>query len=67
MANSYKWWICILCVQDYGLPYAGFIRVKARSSKEAISKAQATGPKCRYVEDVLGPFNERPAWANGVK
>ena len=66
MANSYKWWICILCVRDYGLPYAGFRRVKARSSKEAISKVLAKGSHNNYVEDILGPFDEKPPWVEEV-
>ena len=62
MANSYKWWICIICTNDYGLPYYGFEIVKARSSEEAIRKTLDACAQSAYVEDTFGPFNEKPPW-----
>ena len=66
MANSYKWWICILCTMDYGLPYHGFEIVQAPNSKEAILKAQGRWTQSVCVEDTFGPFNEKPTWAKEV-
>ena len=64
MANSYKWWICVVCGDDYYTYYDGVEVVKARGVNEAMDKALRKRGKydCRssYVYDVFGPFNEEP-------
>ena len=60
MANSYKWWICVVCSDDYHTYYSDTEVVKARSAKEAMDKVSRDYESWRYVEDVFGPFKEEP-------
>ena len=61
MPSPWKWWIVILTDEDWYIIYSGYEIVKARSRTEAELKAKARRGPCHLdVEDVFGPFDERP-------
>lgn len=66
MASAWKWYIVILCSEDYYTLYDSAAIVKARTTKEAGKKALANeGDRAGwlFVTDVFGPFAEKPGEA----
>lgn len=60
MANSWKWWICVVVSDDYYTYYNETELVKGRSAREAINRALRGHYSSAYVEDAFGPFKEKP-------
>lgn len=66
MASAWKWYIVILCSEDYYILYDGAEIVKARTAKEAERKAlanQGNRDQWLFVTDTFGPFAEKPGEA----
>lgn len=63
----WKWYIVVLCSEDYYILYDDAVVIKARTAKEAKRKALANqGMRAKYlfVTDTFGPFDEEPTRAD---
>ena len=61
----WNWYIVIVISVDYYTYYEGYDIVKARSYAEAARKTKTKSHQ--VVEEILGPFSERPGSSTEVK
>jgi len=60
MANAWKWYIVILCSEDWYIIFENVVIVKARSAGEAEQKAKEGTHDHVFVESTFGPFTKEP-------
>lgn len=62
MTNTWKWYIVVVCTEDWYTLYQHTQVVKARSVKEAQRRAIQLGhyPDYDFAQVAFGPFDDEP-------